>query len=123
MLQQEQAEDYRHRHRRAIQRARIRHHGCGMSGHPPDWKGTGVDEKAYDQRGKSIVAVDPRYFRPAEVETLLGDASKARKELGWSPKTDFRSLVEEMVTEDLKAAERDALVTQHGYAAYNFHES
>jgi GDPmannose 4,6-dehydratase len=87
------------------------------------WKGVGVDEKAYDQHGNAVVAVDPRYFRPAEVETLLGDASKARRELGWSPKTDFRTLVEEMATEDLKAAERDALVTRHGYATYNFHES
>ena len=71
----------------------------------------------------SIVAVDPRYFRPAEVESLLGDANKARKELGWAPKTDFRALVEEMVREDLKAAERDALVQKHGFAAYNHHES
>jgi GDPmannose 4,6-dehydratase len=88
-----------------------------------DWKGVGIEERAYDQHGKAVVAVDPRYFRPAEVETLLGDASKARKELGWSPRIDFRTLVEEMAIEDMKAAERDALVTQHGYAAYNFHES
>jgi GDPmannose 4,6-dehydratase len=88
-----------------------------------EWKGSGVDEQAYDQHGKAVVAVDPRYFRPAEVETLLGDASKARRELGWSPRTDFRTLVEEMAIEDMKAAERDALVTQHGYAAYNCHES
>jgi GDPmannose 4,6-dehydratase len=87
------------------------------------WEGVGLDEQAYDQHGNAVVAVDPRYFRPAEVETLLGDASKARRELGWSPKTNFRALVEEMATEDLKAAERDALVTQHGYATYNFHES
>jgi GDPmannose 4,6-dehydratase len=88
-----------------------------------DWTGEGIAEQAYDQHGNAIVAVDPRYFRPAEVATLLGDSSKARKELGWSPRIDFRTLVEEMATEDLKAAERDALVTQHGYAAYNFHES
>ena len=76
-----------------------------------EWKGSGLDEQAVDQHGNVIVAVDPRYFRPAEVETLLGDASKAKKELGWSPRTDFRSLVEEMAIEDLRAAERDALVT------------
>jgi GDPmannose 4,6-dehydratase len=88
-----------------------------------EWNGSGLEEQAYDQHGKAVVAVDPRYFRPAEVETLLGDASKARRELGWSPRTDFRTLVEEMTVEDMKAAERDALVTQHGYTAYNFHES
>ena len=87
------------------------------------WDGEGLKERAYNQHGDSIVSVDPRYFRPAEVETLLGDASKARNELGWSPRIDFRSLVEEMVREDLKAAERDALVQQHGFAAYNHHES
>ena len=87
------------------------------------WRGEGIDEQAIDQHGNRIVAVDPRYFRPAEVETLLGDPTKARVELGWSPRTDFRTLVEEMVTEDLKAAERDALVTQHGFTAYSHHES
>ncbi|HEV2272782.1 MAG TPA: GDP-mannose 4,6-dehydratase [Acidobacteriaceae bacterium] len=87
------------------------------------WEGSGVSERAYDQHGQNIVAVDPRYFRPAEVETLLGDATKARKELGWTPKIDFDTLVQEMVAEDLKAAERDALVQEHGFAAYNHHES
>ena len=69
-----------------------------------------------------IVRVDPRYFRPTEVETLLGDATKARKKLGWKPKIKFRELVAEMVREDLKAAERDELVKRHGYSAYDYHE-
>lgn len=87
-----------------------------------DWKGSGLDEKGYDQQGNCIVSVDPRYFRPAEVDTLLGDASKAREKLGWSPKITFQQLVEEMVREDLKAAERDHLVERHGYHANAFHE-
>jgi GDPmannose 4,6-dehydratase len=87
------------------------------------WEGSGVEERGYDQHGRQLVAVDPTYFRPAEVETLLGDASKARAELGWQPRISFRDLVEEMVLEDLKGAERDALVTQHGYPAYNVQES
>ncbi len=97
------------------------------------WEGTGVDEKGFlpspaggrgaGGEGEScIVAVDPRYFRPTEVETLLGDATKAKVKLGWSPKITFRELVEEMVHEDLKAAERDELVTRHGYTAHNRHE-
>ena len=69
-----------------------------------------------------IVAVDPRYYRPTEVETLLGDASKAQRELGWEPTYDFRELVREMVQEDLKIAEKDALVKKHGYSVLNFHE-
>ena len=81
------------------------------------WEGTGIEEKGYDPTGKCIVTVDPRYFRPAEVDTLLGDASKAREKLGWSPKICFEQLVQEMVREDLRAAERDALVTLHGYYA------
>jgi len=72
--------------------------------------------------GKCIVAVDPRYFRPTEVETLLGDASKARDKLGWTPKISFADLVAEMVREDLKAAERDELVKKHGYKAMDYHE-
>ena len=68
------------------------------------------------------MAVDPRYFRPTEVETLLGDATKAREKLGWQPRIGFKELVAEMVREDLKAAERDELVKRSGYAAYDFHE-
>ena len=79
------------------------------------WKGTGVEEHALDAQGRRIVAVDSRYFRPSEVQTLLGDASKARRQLGWSPKVGFAELVAEMVREDLKGAERDALVRRHGY--------
>ncbi len=72
--------------------------------------------------GKTIVAVDPRYFRPTEVDTLLGDPSKAKAKLGWSPKTTFKELVAEMVREDLKSAERDELVKKHGYKAMDYHE-
>jgi GDPmannose 4,6-dehydratase len=86
------------------------------------WKGEGVDEKGYDAKGKCIVCVDPRYFRPTEVETLLGDASKAKEKLGWVPKIRFAELVAEMMREDLKAAERDELVKKHGFAAYDRHE-
>lgn len=87
------------------------------------WQGTGVDEKAYDKNGKLVVAVDQRYFRPTEVETLLGDPTKAQRELGWTPRTTFQQLVDEMVEADLKAAQRDALVRQHGFAAYNVRET
>jgi GDPmannose 4,6-dehydratase len=83
------------------------------------WQGSGIDEKAVDKDGKVVVAVDPRYFRPTEVETLLGDASKAQRELGWTPRTSFDELVREMVESDLKLAQRDALVRKHGFDAYN----
>lgn len=86
------------------------------------WKGEGVQEKGYDTSGKCIVAVDPRYFRPTEVETLLGDASKARNKLGWTPKISFEELVSEMVREDLKSSERDELIKKNGYAAFDYHE-
>jgi GDPmannose 4,6-dehydratase len=86
------------------------------------WQGQGVDEKGYDEGGKCIVAVDPRYFRPTEVETLLGDPSKAKEKLGWTPKISFDELVSEMVREDLKSAERDELVKKHGYMTMAYHE-
>ena len=86
------------------------------------WRGTGADEKGYDAQGKCIVQVDPRYFRPTEVETLLGDASKAREKLGWTPRISFAELVAEMVREDLKAAERDELIKKHGYKTMDRHE-
>jgi GDPmannose 4,6-dehydratase len=86
------------------------------------WRGEGLNEKGFDEAGECIVSVDPRYFRPAEVETLLGDASKAKEKLGWEPKISFNELVKEMVIEDLKATERDELIKFHGYKTNNFHE-
>jgi GDPmannose 4,6-dehydratase len=87
------------------------------------WEGTGVDEKGYDAAtGKCIVQVDPRYFRPTEVETLLGDPTKAKQKLGWTPKITFNELVAEMVLEDLKSAQRDELIKEHGYQAMDYHE-
>lgn len=86
------------------------------------WQGNGVEEIGTDRNGKAIVKVDPRYFRPTEVETLLGDPTKAREKLGWTPRTQFKDLVAEMVREDLKSAERDELVKKHGFAAYDYHE-
>ncbi|HWP89129.1 MAG TPA: GDP-mannose 4,6-dehydratase [Burkholderiales bacterium] len=97
------------------------------------WRGKGVKEVAVvdtgprgkgnvPARGQTVVRIDPRYFRPTEVDSLLGDARKARRKLGWKPRTSFRSLVAEMMREDLKAAERDELVKRHGYSAYDYHE-
>jgi len=87
------------------------------------WEGEGLNEKAYwEDKNSCIVSVDPRYFRPTEVETLLGDATKAKRELGWEPKISFESLVDEMVKNDLKIAERDRLILDHGHNAKNFYE-
>jgi GDPmannose 4,6-dehydratase len=122
MLQQEQAEDFviatGHQHSvRDFVNAAAAEVGMKIS-----WKGKGVDEKGTDEKGNCIVAVDPRYFRPTEVETLLGDASKAKEKLGWVPKIQFPELVAEMMREDLKSAERDELVKKHGFAAYDYNE-
>ena len=122
MLQQETAEDFviatgvQYSVRDFVNAA------CKELGLAIRWEGSGVDEKGYDSKGKCIVSVDPLYFRPTEVETLLGDPTKAREKLGWTPKVTFAELVSEMVREDLKSAERDELVKKHGYHAFDYHE-
>ena len=86
------------------------------------WAGSGVEEKGYDQAGNCVVSVDPRYFRPTEVDALLGDISKAKRVLGWQPKITFNELVKEMVANDFEAAKRDQLVRRHGYKVSDVHE-
>ncbi|HVY53231.1 MAG TPA: GDP-mannose 4,6-dehydratase [Gammaproteobacteria bacterium] len=86
------------------------------------WKGQGIDEKGYDQHGNCIVAVDPRYFRPAEVDSLLGNPDKARQKLGWQPKISFDALVNEMIDEDLKAAKKEHLIKQGSQSVCAFSE-
>ncbi len=86
------------------------------------WEGQGAEERGYDSQGKCIISVDPRYFRPTEVETLLGDPSKAKEKLGWEPKITFNQLVAEMVREDLKSAERNELIKRHGYKSLEYYE-
>lgn len=84
------------------------------------WRGYGAEEKAFDTEGRCVVAVDPHYFRPAEVDSLEGDASKARTKLGWEPKVTFREIVAEMAAEDLRLAERDQLVSNSGYRVHSY---
>jgi len=87
------------------------------------WQGEGKKEKGYDQEtGKCIVAVDSRYFRPTEVETLLGDPTKAKQKLGWEPKISFKEMVSEMMESDLSAARKEMLLKQHGYKVCNYYE-
>lgn len=122
MLQQDQAEDFviatGHQYSvREFVEIAIKELGMEIS-----WSGKGVDEVGVDVDGNAIVKVDPRYFRPTEVETLLGDPTKAKEKLGWEPSTSFETLVKEMIREDLKAAERDELVKKHGFSAYDYHE-
>jgi GDPmannose 4,6-dehydratase len=88
-----------------------------------DWSGRGIDEVGTDQAsGRVLVRVDPRYFRPTEVETLLGDATKAREKLGWTADVAFPDLVAEMVDSDLEIAKRDAMVAGQGFKVYSYHE-
>jgi GDPmannose 4,6-dehydratase len=123
MLQQEKPQDYviatgqQHSVREFVQRC------AALLSLDLKWQGTGANEKAVNSHGETVVAIDPRYFRPTEVDTLVGDASKAQRELGWTPRTTFDELVREMVESDLKAAERDALVLRYGYDAYSVREN
>jgi GDPmannose 4,6-dehydratase len=117
MLQQEQAEDFviasgvQYSVREFVDRA------ATELGIKLNWSGSGVDEKGYDEQGRCIVEVDPRYFRPTEVETLLGDASKAKNKLGWVPKISFDELVKEMVQADMREAEFEVQVQKSGHKA------
>ena len=87
------------------------------------WEGNGVDEKGIDKStGKILVEVDPGYFRPTEVELLLGDATKAKEKLGWYPKTTLSDLVSMMVQEDLKTARRDVLCEKNGFDIRQYNE-
>jgi GDPmannose 4,6-dehydratase len=123
MLQQAQPEDFviatgeQHSVREFVERA-----GACL-GMKVEWRGKGVDEQGIDTKtGNAIVKVDPRYFRPTEVETLLGDPTKAKTKLGWQPKISFAKLVEEMVASDLEIARRDALIAKEGFKTYQHHE-
>jgi len=121
MLQQDQPEDYtistgeQHTVREFVEVA-AKELGIDIK-----WQGNGVNEKGRWQ-DKVIVSVDPRYFRPTEVETLLGDSTKAKERLGWSPKITFKDLVKEMVEADLKEAKRDHLCQTKGYTTYSYYE-
>lgn len=131
ILQQEKPEDYvistgeQYSVREFIERA------VSILGIEIAWEGSGFDElgrvveakdKDGPQPGDVIVRIDPRYFRPTEVDSLCGDASKAKRQLGWEPKTSFNELIEEMVREDLKIAKRDAIVAKEGFQTFNHHE-
>jgi len=87
---------------------------------PIKWEFEGLEEKGYDSHNRCVVCIDPHYFRPSEVESLLGDSSKAHKKLGWQPRITFYELVQEMVMYDLKLAERDVLAKKHGYKVYEY---
>ena len=124
MLQQSQPEDYRGGYRRAACRARFRRQRPARCWR---WTSSGADwqrgsGRRPGHRGRTIVRVDPRYFRPAEVDSLLGDASRIRERLGWKPEITFDALVREMVEADLALAKRDALVAKEGYKVYRQHE-
>jgi GDPmannose 4,6-dehydratase len=147
MLQQDKPDDFviasgvQHSVREFIEQA------AGELGITLCWEGEGVDEigivdsfedrqsssALYDDSGERlkikgpkegdvIIRIDPRYFRPTEVESLLGDPSKAKNELGWEPKISFEELVKEMVLADMEVAKRDELVEKHGFKSFNYHE-
>ncbi len=123
MLQQDAPEDFviatgeQHSVREFVSRS------AQLLGWDIQWRGEGVAEEGVDRAsGRVLVKVDPRYFRPAEVETLLGDPGKAKAKLGWAPEVSFDQLVREMVETDLEIARRDAHMKQHGFKVYHHHE-
>jgi GDPmannose 4,6-dehydratase len=123
MLQQDAAEDFviatgeQHSVREFIERA------ARLLGMRLEWRGAGVAEQGVDARsGRTIVKIDPRYFRPTEVDTLLGDPSKAQRLLGWKAETSFDELIAEMVAADLELARRDALIAREGFKTYQHRE-
>jgi len=123
MLQQEEPEDFVIATGEQYSVRDFINASCEELGIKIRWEGNGVDEKGIDENsGNVIVAVDPRYFRPTEVETLLGDPSKAKEKLGWETRTTFKELVSEMVISDLKEAERDQLCNKEGFAVPQRHE-
>jgi GDPmannose 4,6-dehydratase len=122
MMQQPQPDDYVIATGRQFSVREFVEIAAGEMGMTIHWEGEGTEEQGVDVNGHAIVRVDPRYFRPTEVETLLGDPSKAHAKLGWKPRIGFEEMVKEMVQEDLRNAERDALVSQHGYRAFDRHE-
>ncbi|MEO1132498.1 MAG: GDP-mannose 4,6-dehydratase [Cyanobacteria bacterium J06639_1] len=122
MLQQDVADDYVIATGRQFSVRDFVNAACAELEMKISWEGEGQEEKGYDRHGNCIVAVDPRYYRPTEVETLLGDPSKAHQNLGWTPKITFSELVAEMVREDFQTAKRDRLVKDHGFPAPDYHE-
>jgi GDPmannose 4,6-dehydratase len=123
MLQQAEAEDFviatgeQHSVREFIARA-ASHLDMKI-----EWHGSGIEEYGLDTKSNRVVVrVDPRYFRPTEVETLLGDATKARTKLGWKPEVSFAALIEEMMAADLRLARRDALMAREGFSAHRHQE-
>jgi GDPmannose 4,6-dehydratase len=123
MLQQDAPDDFviatgeQHSVREFVERS------AQLLGWEIEWRGTGVAEQGVDRAsGRVLVKVDPRYFRPAEVETLLGDPAKAKARLGWVPEVGFDELVREMVATDHEIARRDAHMKQHGFKVYHHHE-
>src|ERR1700722_2099407 len=123
MLQQDAPEDYviatgeQHSVREFVERS------AGHIGMRIEWRGSGIDDQGVDvNTGRSVVKIDARYFRPTEVDSLLGDASKARTRLGWKAEIPFERLVQEMVESDLEIARRDALVAREGFKTYRHQE-
>ncbi len=123
VLQQDQPDDYVIATGKQYSVRQFIEFGAAELGMDIGWQGSGIDEVAFDRNtGKRVVAVDGRYFRPTEVETLLGDPSKAKRVLGWEPKISVEELVREMVAADYENAKRDALVKEAGYQTFDHNE-